>query len=514
MGRIAALIRSAFLIGIVATGCAPAASARTEALPEARCRALEQVSLPGTEVFSAVLKSTQAYHIAGEAKVRELPPHCVVRAHVRSGPDSHIIMEAWLPLPDAWNGRIQAVGNGGYRGEIPFDALAQGLLMGYATVGTDSGHATPPNEAPESVAFGSGHPARIADWAGRSVHAAIVATKPLVIAFEGKAAAYAYFASCSTGGQQGLMEAQHYPSDFDGILVGAPGNNRTGLNAGFLWRFAVNNAGVTPTIPADKLRLITDAVIRACDEQDGLKDGIINDPRMCRFRPDSIACKAGETGSDCLTGAQVAVLARLEQDAHDPKDGSLIYPAWPMGSESGWGSYISGRDPARLGVWRSWVFDNPDWSWRTVDWAADLAYARSRIGTLVDATDPDLAAFRARGGKLIIYQGWADPIGNAADTINTYKAMVQANADADRFIRLYMIPGMGHCSGGPGTDTFDLLTPLRAWVERSQAPREVVASHMENDQIIRQRPLCAFPRKLRYRGRGNPDAATSFLCAD
>ncbi len=506
---IVSAVRLAFVVLLLAFG------ARVEAEPPSAggCGALERAKLPNGEIFSAVLEPAQPYRVAGEADPIGLPPRCVVRAHIRSGPGSHIVMEVWLPLRAAWNERIQAVGNGGYRGEIPYDALAQALLAGYAAVGSDGGHATPPNEVPESVAFGAGHPGRIADWAGRSVHAAITAAKPLVAAYEGKVASHAYFASCSTGGQQGLMEAQRYPSDFDGILVGAPGNNRTGLNAGFLWRFALNNAAPTPTIPADKLLVINQAVIRACDELDGVKDGVIDDPRTCRFRPQSVACETGQDEASCLTPPQLAVLSRLEKDARDPKSGNLIYPAWPMGSENGWGPYVAGRAPARLGVWRDWVFDDPDWSWRTVDWTRDLASARRKLGGLVDATDPHLSAFRVHGGKLIMYQGWADPIGNAADTINTYQAMVAANPDAGRFIRLYMVPGMGHCTGGPGTDRFDLLTPLRAWVEDDEAPGEVVASHVENGRVTRQRPLCAFPANLHYRGRGDPNLSESFNCA-
>lgn len=499
-------------LGILAAAAGLGATANAASLAD-RCAAIAAHRFASAEIVSTVLEPPQAYHPAGAARPVALPSYCAVRAISRPSRDSGITIEIWLPVPASWNGRIQAVGTGGYRGEIGYDALARALAAGYAAVGTDSGHSTPPGQAPESLAFGDNHPDRIADWAGRSVHAAMVVARPVVTAFEGKAADYSYFVSCSTGGQQGLMAMERYPDDFDGILIGAPGNNRTGLNAGFLWRFAVNNVGEVPTLPASKLQFVGQAVIAACDQLDGVKDGVINDPDTCNFRPESLACDKDQDGSDCLTPAQVRVLAKLEEDARDPITGSFIYPAWPKGSEAGWGGYIAGNEPVRLGFWRGWVFEQPDWSWRDISWGRDLATARSRVGKLTDATSGNVKAFSSRGGKLIIYQGWADPVGNSADTIATFRGIAQHNSGFEQFVRLYMIPGMGHCAGGPGADQFDLLAPLQQWVERNEMPRQIVAAHIENGAVLRRRPLCAYPAKLRYRGSGDPNAAENFECS-
>ena len=475
------------------------------------CDALMKLTIPNGRVVATVSEPAQQYAIPGSTGLLDLSAHCAVEGAVSSGQDSWIRFALWLPVADKWNGKIEAVGNGGYQGVIPYAAMAEALAQGYAALGGDTGHTTPAGQYPrESLAFGAGHPAKIADWGDKSIHSIVLAAKPLVEHFEGRAPAHSYFVGCSTGGHQGLTEAQRYPTDFDGILVGAPGNNRTRLNDGFLWRYTLNNAHSEGNIPDSKLAMITRAAVASCDGQNGIRDGVIDDPGACRFDPATLQCRSGDA-KDCLTAPQVETLRQLYQPAISPGSHSQIYPAWPVGSESGWGPFINGSVPYRSDYWTDWVFD-PSWNWRAIDWDRDVKFADAKLGPVINATSPDLQKFAASGAKLLIYQGWADPITSAYDTIATFEALQKHNPDLERFARLYLVPGMGHCRGGDGTDDFDLVRTLEGWVERNEKPGSPVASRRRDGEPLRTRPLCAFPTRAVYRGSGNPDAASSFEC--
>lgn len=487
------------------------ASQRAPARQPNACDALMSLKIPQGRVVATVSEPAQQFAVPQPAGLLDLPAHCAVEGTASSGPDSWIRFALWMPIPRQWNGKMEAVGNAGYQGTIPYAALAEALARGYAALGADTGHTTPTGQYPrESLAFGAGHPAKIADWGEKSIHTIVLAAQPLVEHFEGRAAAHSYFVGCSTGGHQGLTEAQRYPKDFDGIVVGAPGNNRTRLNDGFLWRYVLNNARPEGTIPNAKLGMITRAAIASCDGQNGVHDGVIDDPRSCQFDPASLQCH-GNDAKDCLTAAQVQTLRHLYEPAVSPRSHTEIYPAWPVGSESGWGPFINGSVPYRMDYWTDWVFD-PKWDWRSMDWDRDVELADTKLGPVINATHPDLQPFAAAGGKLLIYQGWADPITSAYDTVATYEALRQHNPHSGRFARLYLIPGMGHCRGGEGTDDFDLLTTLEGWVERNEDPGTPVASRKREGEPVRTRPLCAFPTQAVYRGSGSPDTAASFEC--
>jgi feruloyl esterase len=334
---------------------------------------------------------------------------------------------------------------------------------------------------------------------------------------------------------------QRYPEDFDGVIAGDPGNNRVRLNAGFLWQFLANhpaNNNSTAIIPASKLPLVTRAAVAVCDPDDGVTDGVVDDPRNCGFNPAVLQCAAGDA-ADCLTTAQIDALNKMYAGAKNPRTGAQVYPGWPKTSEalttasngavtSGWNQYWGTTEPTRSDFWRYWVFDNPQWNWWTFDFDRDLTYVDAKVGTLVDQNNADISAFKASGGKLIVYNGWQAPVVNPVDTIAYYdkvKALQGSQAETDRFFRLFMVPGMGHCSGGTGTTNFgnegepspivdaqhDVLAALDNWVNRNVAPDSIIASRV-GGVATRTRRLCPYPRKALYKGTGSTDAAENFVC--
>jgi feruloyl esterase len=470
------------------------------------------------------------------AAFRDLPSFCRVQAEVRPGAGSLISFEVWLP--DNWNGKIVVTGNGGYGNALSYRDMAYALSQGYAAVGGDTGHQTP---TPDDLLWGVDHPERILDWGSRSIHEILGPARLIVERLARAQPRRAYYYGCSTGGHQGYAEIQRYPEDFDGVIAGAPGNNRVRLNAGFLWQFLANREkGVEGTIiPASKLPAITRAVVAACDANDGVVDGVVDDPRTCRFEPDTLQCKADDNPA-CLTAPQLAALKRMYAGARNSRTGEQVYPGWPKSSEaltispagmplSGWNQYWGRAEPTRANFWRYWVFENPAWDWWTFDFDRDIATADAKVGKLVDQTNPDIEAFRTHGAKAIVYQGWQDPVVNAIDTIAYYEQVRSrqgSQQQTEGFFRLFLVPGMGHCSGGPGATSFgnqnapppvvdaqhDLLSALDAWVERGTPPDRIVASRVLDGAVVRTRPLCAYPKKATYAGTGSTDDEASFVC--
>ena len=316
-------------------------------------------------------------------------------------PDSDIKVEVWLP--EAWNGKLLGVDNGGFSGAINYAALAGAVTKGYAAVSTDTGHTG------DQMEFGIGHPEKIVDWAYRSVHEMTRIAKSVVERATGRAPARSYFTGCSTGGQQALSEAQRYPADYDGIVAGDPGNNRINLIYGFLWSWlATHDADGTSILPRAKLPALAQAAVAACDKNDGLEDGLIGDPRTCRFDPSVLACRGDETNA-CLTPRQIDAAKKVYAGA-TTKSGQQLYPGWSPGSEAGWATYITNpKEPVRIGLFRSWVFQDPSWDPRSFDWDKDVATVNAKYPFL-NAMATDYRAFQSRGGKLIMYTGLADPV--------------------------------------------------------------------------------------------------------
>jgi feruloyl esterase len=408
--------------------------------------------------------------------------------------------------------------------------MAAALRRGYAAASTDKGHAT---RNARDASWAMGHPELMVDFGYRAVHVTTENAKKIVEAFYRRPPAHSYFESCSTGGRQALMEAQRFPEDYDGIIAGDPAANWTHFQTGgHLWIVLALNKDPQSYVSASQLKRLNDAVNDACDAIDGIVDGVLDDPRKCHFDPQTLECGAG-TGQDaasCLTARQVKAVKAIWSGARD-SSGKLIYPAYMPGAEAagGWASYMTGTGPLSGNHWEQadnvlkyMVFENPGWDFRTFDYDRDVPFADAKLGRILDAFDPDLTSFERRGGKLILYHGWSDPSISPLNTIDYYESVVsllrkqdrgqQAEQRAQAFVRLFMVPGMLHCSGGPGPSRFDMLTALEDWKEQGRAPERVVASHATNGVTDRTRPLCVYPKVAVYQGRGSTDDAASFAC--
>jgi feruloyl esterase len=536
------VLRAAVLAASIA-GCArPSAIASSSTQAASRCdsASVSTLALDGARVTSVsrVLEGTLALPGMPAAASR-LPSFCRVRGEATPVAGSRIVFELWLPEGAAWNGKLVATGNGGYSSALAYGDMAMLLRRGYATLGGDTGHQS---DDPNDLRFVVGHRERIEDWGSRSIHAIVAPAKVVASALSGRPVRRAYFYGCSTGGQQAFAEMQRYPQDFDGVIAGAPGHNRVRLNAAFLWQYRANHArndDARPILTPAKLALVTRSVIAACDSIDGLRDGVLDDPRECSWKPETIRCTAADT-PECLSASQVAALAAMYAGARNPRTGEQIYPGWPRGSEapvvapsgavmSGWHGYWGTTQPTRIDFWRYWVFENPDWSWWSFDFDRDLAAADAKVGRLVDQTSVDLSAFRRRGGKAIVYQGWADPVVSALDVIAYYerlRARDGSQGATDEYFRLFMVPGMSHCARGPGATAFgnqgaespicdaqhDLVEALDRWVEQGVAPERIIASRLDGRRVTRTRPLCSYPRRAVYGGTGSTDDASNFAC--
>ncbi|MGH8149760.1 MAG: tannase/feruloyl esterase family alpha/beta hydrolase [Steroidobacteraceae bacterium] len=439
-----------------------------------------------------------------------------------------------ITLPDRWNGRFYMFGNGGLAGESlhsPF-RIAQrdaALRNGFAVAQTNTGHDA--RKEPGGT-FVLSNPEKAIDYAYRATNLTVVTAKAVVRRYYGIAVERSYWDSCSNGGRQGLIEAQRYPRDFDGILVGSPWIDQTGFTIGALWN---QRAVGSVTLSAGKLALLAKFVMAKCDAVDGLKDGLISDPRNCRFdaRRDVPACAAGTDDDSCLTAAQAEAVMKVYSGPLS--HGKPLYPGYMLGSEavvpgrggtpsvSGWiGTIVAGapgRDPADFdladNIMRYLVFTppRPGYDYRTFNFDRD-AHLLARWGRTVNATDADLSAFRHRGGKLLMTDGWADPILQPLVGVRYYERAVARNGpDTPEFFRLFMVPGMGHCGGGIGTDRFDAMTALIDWVEKGRAPAVIQASRVVGNRVVRSRPLCPYPEVARYSGKGSINEATNFSCA-
>jgi feruloyl esterase len=434
-----------------------------------------------------------------------LPAHCRVNAILRPSADSEIEMELWMPSED-WNGKFEAVGNGGWAGVISYAAMASALREGYATASTDTGHKG------GNALFALGHPERLVDFAYRAVHETTLRSKALVSAFYDRGPRLSFWNGCSTGGRQGLMEAQKYPDDFDAILAGAPANYQTHLH---LWDLSVAVPALkdpAAAVPAAKLAMLNKAVVEACDAQDGVKDGLLNDPRSCHFDPSTLLCKSQDVET-CLTAPQLESVKRMYL-AVKTKSGEAVFPGKDPGSESGWGVILGGSQPPGLSVGSFQVaYNDANWDWKTFDLDRDIKALDERVGSIVNAINPDLSAFKARGGKLLLYHGWNDTAISAGNTVNYYSTVLaKMGPKQDNFIRLFMAPGMQHCGNGPGPNQVNYMGALERWREANVAPDQMIASHVTNNRVDMTRPLCPYPQVAQYKGTGSTNDAANFVC--
>jgi feruloyl esterase len=364
--------------------------------------------------------------------------------------------------------------------------------------------------------FALGHPEKVTDFGYRAVHEMTLKAKAIVAAFYDKSAQYSYWNGCSSGGKQGLKEAQRYPSDYDGIIAGAPANYWTHLTAATVWVGAVTHKDEASFIPPAKYRMMHAAAIQACDTVDGLKDGLIDDPRRCHFDPKVLECP-GPDAPTCLTAPQVEAAKKIYGPAANPRTGETIFPGLEPGSELGWGLLAGGKEPSEIGMaeFRDIVYHDPNWDWRTFDFDKGIALAEKVDNNTITANDPNLKPFFSHGGKLLMYHGWTDPLIAPENSINYYTSVLDKMGGASKAgnsIRLFMVPGMDHCGGGEGPNSFDSLSVIEQWVEKGNPPAQIVASHIAGGQVDRTRPLCVYPEVARYKGTGSIDEAASFVC--
>ncbi len=494
----------------------PAAQTRTEA-----CARLLEHSARNTAITSAQIVTTGSVTPPGSTNaITNLPPFCRVEGVLAPTSQSRIRFEVWMPL-ESWNGKLAGVGNGGWAGTISFPALGDQLRRGYATASTNTGHEAAPGI--NAARFAYDQPEQLIDFSYRSQHETAGAAKALVQAFYGRGPERSYFIGCSSGGYQGLMEAQRFPSDYDGVVAGAPANNWTRLMAGDLDGVIAVLGDPANHLPLQALGLLHRAVLASCDGADGVTDGVLDDPRRCTFDPARLAC-VGDTSADrCLTTAQVEAARRVYGGLKDPRTRAQLYPGLARGSEPYWPH----RDPANpfpipIAHYQWLVFANPGWDWKTFDFGDPEDFkvhveAESRLAPIMNATSPDLRAFQRRGGKLLQYHGWNDQLiapENSIDYYESVRAFFGGDADVPRFYRLYMAPGMAHCNGGTGPNAFDMQAALEQWVERGVAPDRIVATRSVNGVVDRLRPLCPYPQVATYTGRGDTNDAASFVCRE
>jgi feruloyl esterase len=485
------------------------ASAQAQSVTADKCEQLAaSLKLQNTTVSSAKAVTAGKFTPPGAAaELANLPSFCRVALTIRPSSDSDIKTEVWLPM-SGWNGKFLAVGNGAWGGSIQYGALGDGLRRGYAVASTDTGHTG------VDASFAIGHPEKLIDFGHRAVHETAVQGKATTAALYGTAPRFSYFNGCSGGGRQSFMEAQRYPQDFDAIIAGAPGYDRTHGAFQSLRAMQATHKEPGSFIPAAKYPAIHRAAVNACDEIDGLKDGLITDPTKCSFDPGVIACKGADSVS-CLTPPQVAAAKTIYAPVIDPKTGTQIFAGLQPGSEMHWAA-ISGEQPHSMynDLARFIFFQDPNWSYKDLDISTHLELARKADGGVLSATSTNLKPFVDRGGKLLIYHGWEDQNISPTMTVDYYNAVVRdMGKGVDSSVRLFMVPGMGHCGGGDGPNTFDMIKAVEMWREHGHAPASIEAAKVADGQVIRTRPLCPYPQVAKYKGAGSIDRAENFACS-
>lgn len=474
-----------------------------------------------------------------------LPAFCRVVGVIRPTVDSEIGFELWLP--DQWNGRYLQTGNGGFAGLINYGGLVPGLRNGFAVASTDDGHTG------NGASWALGHLEKVIDYGYRAVHLMSVIAKEIVNAYYSRRSTYAYFSGCSDGGRESLMEAQRYPDDFDGWVVGAPANDFTGVMT-YLLNLSQIAAEMKEPLAPSQIETISKAELSRCDAADGVADGVIAEPLRCQFDPKELLCKKAPDGK-CLSRSQVEAVRRIYDDSRDARTHTRLtpgfqgargdevgqWPLWigPVSKESGLSTTLSQMFSDNF--WPFMVYDDPKLDVGKLDLLQAYKEGRSRTGAILNSVDPDLSAVRASGKKIIQYHGWADGVISGEYSIAYYEAVEKyLRQDSRDFYRLFMAPGMEHCGGGPGPNAFGtpydprpfgagydssrefdpehhVLAALVRWVEKGQAPERIVATKFQDDDsgkpVVRTRPLCVYPKVARWTGKGSTDEAKNFVCS-
>jgi hypothetical protein len=542
ISRLKAFVSVFALLPVLSLAVAPgpaAAPAKAAKLPKgigdaASCRALAGQVI-GPDMRIATAEYAESGTTVGDTHIDV--PVCRIVGVAYPTADSRIGFEVWMPPMSAWNGKFRAEGSGGSAGAISPGPMLTALKTGYATMSTDNGHVINP-EAPNGgneQTWALGHPEKMIDFAYRALHVSTVAAKQIVEDFYGKKASESYFVGCSQGGHHALMEATRFPDDFDGIIAGAPAWHWANQMINATWNSRA--ARLDPSaLTEESVALLHRRVMAECDAIDGVKDGVIEDPRQCHFNPATLTCKAGDAPGECLTPVQVAA-ANAIYDGAKRSDGTPIFVGYPRGSESQWAKLWAGAAPGgssfdffRYSVFQDKNFDNTKFDY---DKDTDRALSAKVVGkqTVADVYNvkPDLTAFNRHGGKLIMYHGWADQQISAFAALDFYRQIVtkEGQARTDSFLKLYMLPGIFHCAGGPGTGNFgaagaalqddpqhDIVKALDVWVTQKKAPQTFIGTRLnQSKQADRTRPICAFPAQAKYKGSGDINDAANFTCA-
>ena len=487
------------------------------------CESLKSIKIPHVTI-TKVTAGKPGFELPGQKGFINTPAEkipvafCRVEAFAAPTSDSHIGIEVWLPAAENWNGNFLAAGNPGFIGSMPSHALAGIMQRGYVAAATDTGHVD------EGFQWAIGHPEKWTDWGHRAVHEMVVVTKQLIHSYYGKAVKYSYWNSCHNGGNQGLNEAQRYPEDFDGIIAADPAFYISHLQAGSLyisWVTLKDGVKGPGYIPPAKLAVINRAALDACDANDGLVDGLIENPPSCKFDPASIQCP-GPDAASCLTAAQVDTVKKIYAGAKF-KDGTPIYSGFEPGSELNWNLMVE-KEPfwVNLAYFKGMVFEDPDWDFHSFDVDRDTRKAAARTGAAVDGNNPDLHPFKRAGGKLILVSSWNStglPPGQLTEYYRSVEKIMGGAGKTRDFARLFQVPGSGGCPGFlRNNQDYDAFSALKQWVEQGRAPEQIIYSHRSGSignpgEVYRTRPTCAYPQQARYKGKGDINDAANFICA-
>jgi feruloyl esterase len=511
MYRTACLLSAALLTSLAGIGVTPAAAAT--------CASLAGLTLPDTTITAAEPIAAGTYTAPDGEVFANLPAFCRIAATLTPTSDSNIKIEVWMPY-SGWNGRYMGTGNGNFGGLIVYGGLAAFLAGNYAVANTDMGTSAATDPLGGRVL--TGHPEKQIDFGTRSTNLMTVRSKQIIEAFYGERPTYSYFFGCSTGGGQGVHEALQFPGDYDGIFAGAPQINWTHNSVSNTWDYQAFNGSAN--ITTTQATAITAAVVKQCAGKEGglSSDNFLADPRDCHWDPAELQCAGGAADAPtCLTTLQVMALRKFYEGPINPRTGERIYAGRVRGSESNNG-YPAAIAPSSIAYW---VFGN-DFDPLTFDFDRDMDLVDGAMAARLNANTADLEEFKSHGGKLLFFQGFADPVVPTLNTVAYYERLItsqtreqdnegkrkEALHRTQEFARLFLLPGGAHCGGGAGLDTVDGLSPLVQWVEQGIAPDRTIASKIANGVTAFTRPLCPYPALPRYSGVGDPTNASSFAC--